>query len=272
MQHKDIKLEIKRQLKSEFPSWKHLSGKEKKEIAGKVLKEVVSGYDFKKEITAPVEELLGIEDQLPDKGIITLRKMARYIDKVNRTRIIKLSGYERSSIYIKDEELRFIDQLLDDSIINGLLSYNGYSPGMRKILPSQYFRAELLKAIKYPEISYRKFCTEEYLGLDRKQNRVFVGLPLHKKVMIDHTQLCKFRGRLTFVQQINLLIYFLYHFYSSNLLSDCALCGVDSTEIANDGHIPLASMDIKYFKLANMNYFSTPFNSPNRVYFLIFIK
>ncbi|MFT5701405.1 MAG: hypothetical protein ACI8ZB_004297 [Desulforhopalus sp.] len=29
----------------------------------------------------------------------------------------------------------------------------------------------------YPEISYRKFCKKEYLGLERKQNRVFIGLP-----------------------------------------------------------------------------------------------
>lgn len=38
------------------------------------------------------------------------------------------------------------------------------------------FRAELLKAIKYREISYSKFCKKEYFALDRKQNRVFVGL------------------------------------------------------------------------------------------------
>jgi len=78
---------------------------------------------------------------------------------------------------------------------------------MREIFPSNLFRAELLKAIKYPEISYRKFCSEEYLGLDRKQNRVFVGLSLSNKTMIDHTRLSKFRSCLSFVQQINLLVY-----------------------------------------------------------------
>ncbi len=37
----------------------------------------------------------------------------------------------------------------------------------------------------YPEISCRKYCQEEYWGLDRKQNREFIGLPLHKKQLID---------------------------------------------------------------------------------------
>ena len=123
---------------------------------------------------------------------------------------------------------------------------------MREILPSQLLKAELLKAIKYPEISYRKFCTDEYLVLDRKQNRVFIGFTLHRKATIDHlpvgrhgTQLCKFKTRLTFVQQINLLVYFLHHFYKSDLLGDCTLWGVDSTKLANDCQIPLASLKIK---------------------------
>jgi hypothetical protein len=163
----------------------------------------------------------------------------------NENRIIKFNSYKRSPIYIKDEELAFVDGLIDDVIINRILSYDGYRPAMRDLFPANLFRAELLKAIKYPEISYRKFCTEEYLGLDRKQNRVFIGLPLHRKVMIDHSQLSKFRSSLTFTQQINLLVYILHHFYQSGLLGDCVLHGVDSTELANDCRIPLASLDIK---------------------------
>jgi hypothetical protein len=58
-------------------------------------------------------------------------------------------------------------ELLDDRILNRLLANEGYSPTKRNWFPNNFFRAELLKAIKYPEISYRKFCTEEYLGLDR---------------------------------------------------------------------------------------------------------
>jgi len=53
---------------------------------------------------------------------------------------------------------------------------------MRDFFPSIFLRAELLKAIKYPEISYRKFCGDDndyeghkdystYIGMDNKQNR-----------------------------------------------------------------------------------------------------
>jgi hypothetical protein len=35
-------------------------------------------------------------------------------------------------LYIKDEELRKIDELIDDRVINRLLSYDGYSPTMAR--------------------------------------------------------------------------------------------------------------------------------------------
>ena len=69
--------------------------------------------------------------------------------------------------------------MLENKVLTGLLANDSYSPQMRDYYPVQFFRAELLKAIKYPEISYRKYCTEEYFGLDRKENREFIGLPLH---------------------------------------------------------------------------------------------
>jgi hypothetical protein len=137
MRHKNIKLMIRKQLKKEFPNWKRLPKKMKREISNKVMDEVTADYDFNQEITAPVAELLGIENQLPADGIIPLEEMAQYINKVNSDRIIKLSSYEGSSIYIKDEKLQFIDQLIDDNVINCLLSYDGYSPSMREILPNQ---------------------------------------------------------------------------------------------------------------------------------------
>ncbi len=179
--------------------------------------------------------------------------MARFIDIADNNIIKKLSSYNRSSIYIDDEELQFIDKLLDDRLINRLLSYDGYTPTMRGIFLNNLLRAELLKAIKYPEISYRKFCTKEYLGLDRKQNRVFVGLPLHKKTMIDHTQLCRFRSGLSFTQQVNLMVYILHHFKQSSLLGDCHLHGIDSTELANYCKFPLASIKIKGKKIRIYN-------------------
>ena len=253
--HKDIKLIIRKQLKKQFPNWKGLPKKTKKELARKVLAEVTDEYDFKQEIEAPMEELLAIETQLPVQGIIKLDEMDRFIEGVNNSKLIGFRRFydDKRSLRYLDEELQCIDKLLDNVIINRLLSYDGYSPAMCERHPANFFRAELLKAIKYPEISYRKFCTEEYLGLDRKQNRVFIGLPLHKKIMIDHTQLCKFRSSLSFVQQVNLLVYILHHFRQSGLLGDCHLHGVDSTELANYCRLPLASMTIKGKKIRIYN-------------------
>lgn len=254
MHHKNIKLLIRKQLKKQYPNWRLLSKKEKREIARKVLAEVTAEYDFKSDITASPSELFGIEQQVDNTGIIPLGDMAKFIEMVNKNNIIKLAGYKRSPLYIKDEELRYIDELIDDGIINRLLSYDGYSPAMRDIFPVNLLRAELLKAIRYPEISYRKFCTEEYLGMDRKQNRVFCGLPLNRKEMIDHTQLSKFRTSLTFAQQVNLLVYILYHFRQSGLLGDNILHGIDSTELASDYcKLPLATLDIKGKKIRIYN-------------------
>jgi len=253
MHHKNIKLIVGKQLKKQYPHWSRLSRKDKKEITRKVLSEIVADYDFNQAVEEPREALLGIQQQMPSKEIIKLDEMARLIDKVNKSRITKLSNYKRSPLFIKNNELQFVDQLLDDRIINSLLANEGYSPTMRDIFPNNLFRAELLKAIMYPEISYRKFCKEEYLGLDRKQNRVFIGLPLNKKKMIDHSQLSKFRSSLSFVQQVNLLVYFLHHFSQSGLLGDNILHGIDSTELANDCKRPLASLEIKGKKIRIYN-------------------
>lgn len=139
MHHKNIKLIIRKQLKKQYPNWNRLSRKEKKEIAQKVLVEFVADYDFDQAIDTPREALLGIQQQLPTNGIIELDEMAQLVDTVNKSRITKLSNYKRSPIYIKDKELQFVDQLLDDRILNRLLANEGYSPTMRDIFPNNLF-------------------------------------------------------------------------------------------------------------------------------------
>ncbi|XCN74291.1 MAG: transposase [Candidatus Electrothrix aestuarii] len=206
MHNKNIKRIVQKELKKNYPNWNRLNRKTKKEISRKVLAQVAGEYDFKQEISASSDELLGVEQQVQTKGIISLDQMADIVNESKNNNIMKLCGKSRFAKYIKDEELRFIDQLLDNEIINRLLAYEGYSPAMRDLFPHNMFRAELLKTIKYPEISYRKFCDKEYLGLDRKQNRAFIGLSLREKAIIDHTQLSKFRHSLTFVQQINITV------------------------------------------------------------------
>ena len=108
MHHKNITLIVRKQLKKQLPNWKYLSRKMKKELAQKVLDEVVAEYDFKQEIEAPVEELLGIETQCPTKGIFSLDDMARLIDMFDSSKIIKFGNYNRSSNYIDDDELQFM--------------------------------------------------------------------------------------------------------------------------------------------------------------------
>ena len=253
MHHKDIKLIIRKQLKKRFPNWSRLNRKRKKELAKAICKAVVNGYDFDRELHVPIEELIGIEEQIPTDDIMNLEQMAHFIDEFYHDRLINFRSYKGSSSNIVEQELKFIDGLLDNRIINSLLSYDGYSPCMRDLYPCNFLRAELLKAIKYPEISYRKFCTEEYLGLARKQNRAFIGLPLCKKLMIDHTQLCQFRASITFSQMVNVLVYILHHFYKSGTLDNCVLHGVDSTELANDHKVPLCCIEVNGQKIRIYN-------------------
>jgi len=249
MHHKNIKVIVKRQLKKDNPDWRSLTKKEKKVLTKQVTEAVIDDYDFKQDIETPVAELIGIENQAIHDDIMTLDEMNAMIDDFYKKSLIDVGKIKKYRVNLKDPQLKFIDNLLDNHIINRLLSYPGFTPCMRKFLPSDFLRAELLKAIKYPEIAYRKYCTDEYLGLNRKENREFIGLPLHKKDMIDHTQLSTFRCSLTFAQNVNLLVYILSGFFRSGILSGHILHGVDSTELFNDTARPLFTTTIKNKKI-----------------------
>lgn len=256
MHHKAIKAEIKKQLKTRYPNWQCLTKKEKKAIAKKVLDEAVKNYDFKQEVTTPLEVLLGIESQLPTASIMNLDEMGRFIEGCKNSVLFKLNRKSRYPLHIKDEELRFINDLLDDKIINKILSYDGYTPAMRDFFPSNFLRAELLKAVKHPEISYRKFCGDDndykghkehspYIGMDNKQNRAFIGLPLNRKQMLSHVQMCQFRAGLAFSQLVNLMVYIIYHLRESGILDEGFVHCVDSTELPVDRQQLLAVLKIK---------------------------
>jgi hypothetical protein len=135
MHFKNIKAIIKKQLKTHYRNWRRLTKKEKKSVAQKVLDEVVKGYDFSKEIKTAKDELLGIDGQMFTPGIMDLDEMARFIDSHENDVLFKLNRKSRHPLYIKDEELRFIDNLLDDRIINKLLSACGiFSPVISCVL------------------------------------------------------------------------------------------------------------------------------------------
>ena len=55
-------------------------------------------------------------------------------------------------------------------------------------------------------MSYRKYCQLMVNQLENKTVRIFVHLPLHKKIPIHHSQLSQVRTDLTSAQMINLMV------------------------------------------------------------------
>ena len=222
------------------------------------MNEAVAEYDFNKPVEAPLPELLDIEDQAAvtsNLGIMTIADMEKYIAEQHNSRLFRISD-KSGHPAIKDKELRLTNEILDDRIINKILSYKGFTPSMREYMPSMFLRAELLKAVKYPEISYRKFCGDNgdydghkkhnaFTGKEQKETRAFIGLQLNRNQFFSHVQMCQFRSSLTFEQQVNLTVYILCCFNKSGLLKNGALHCVDSTELAVDSIRPLASLKVR---------------------------
>ena len=244
MHEKNIRLLITKQLKKKLPLWTILTKDEKKSFAQEVMDYVTNTYDYSKPLDMPIEKLTGIEDQMPSEGIISLSEMPDYIKDFYSNKLLSFNKLTKPYPEIIDPELKFIDALIDDHIINRLIAPEGYSPAHRFIQPAQLLRIELLKILKYPEISYRKFCTEEYFGEERKQNRRFVGLPSNGNKMIDHTQLSHFRSGLHFTQVVNLLVYILYFFYKSKCLEKTVIHAIDSTELPVEIKYPLCTVKV----------------------------
>lgn len=244
MKEKDIKRTIIKQLKKKCPHWNSLKRKEKKMLAKEVTLSVIESYDDSLEIKAPAEELLGIQEQAEKEGIIPLEKMGELIDGFHRSTVFDSRKLAKLRVNLKDPLLKFIDDILDDQIIGKLLWYKGYTPQKKEFSPALCFRAELLKALKYSEISYRKFRAEEYMGMERKENKEFLGLPLHKNKFVSHDLLSKFKTSLSFSQITNLMVYILHHVKKSGILDNCLLHGVDSTELYNENAYPLFTVNV----------------------------
>lgn len=229
MQNKDIKRIVKKQLKKEFPNWKRLRKEVKSQIANEVLKEIVDGYDYSQQPSAPLYELTGTSP-VPE-GVIPLNEMKQYIEETrdgtfNFTKVW-------SQKHIKDSELKAVDALLNDAVLERILRHEGYTPAMHKVRSYQFLRAELLKALKFPEISYRKFDKETLNKMENKTERAFVHLSLNKKEKITHCQMSQFRAGLTMTQLVNLTTYMAHLLIESGLVKHpFKVCGVDSSEIA----------------------------------------
>ncbi len=245
---KEIKKQIKSKLNNSLPQWKKLTKKEKKSIVNDAVKEVVAMNKSFEASDYSIAELIGIESQYVNKDIISLNKIGRVIDENISNQMLDLIDFKRKS-YIKNNELEFIDGLLDNKVLDALLAYPGFSRSMREFLPHQLLRVELLKCIKYPEISYRKFCSNEYFGMHQKENKAFVRLPINRKVFIDHTLLSKFRKSLGFHNLVNIMVYIIYHFQKQGFLKDGVIHGIDSTDLATTEQSLLCSITIKGHKV-----------------------
>jgi hypothetical protein len=181
MREKDIKRQFLNQLKKEFPNWRRLPGKEKKRIAKEVLQSVLAKHCSNEPATAiPVHELTNTPIPMP--GMIKLAEMERFIE--GATRSLLRFPVKRWPTKSEDPQLQAIDALVDDRVVNRLLAPEGYTPSMRDLFPCHYLRAELLKALRYSEVSYREYCRDVINRMDSKRQRAFIHLPLHRAVTI----------------------------------------------------------------------------------------
>jgi hypothetical protein len=220
---KYIKAAIIRQIKQEYPSFTRKKRADKKEIVESTW-EYFQTQGFKIHQTPlSEEEVLGIQN-MPN-NLININRMRSLIAEFQHKRYYlntKLND-------IVDPELRFLEELIDWNLLNQLLADDKYTPGKRDILPYQFFKAELLKQIKYPEIAYRKYDPRELNNPERKENRAFVGLKRGQR--ITHDQLSQFRGSLDYSRLINVLVYIIVLFLDSKNLRGSCFHAVDSTEL-----------------------------------------
>lgn len=230
MREKDIKRQVLKQLKKEFPNWRKLPRKEKKQIAGEVLQGIVAKNSINEDATdIPIHELTNTPT--PMAGMIKLAEMEDYIKRTTRNLLIFPA--KQWPKRFDDPELQAIDALVDDRVVNRLLEPEGYTPSMRDLFPCHYLRAELLKALRYSEVSYRKYCRDVINRMDSKRQRAFIHLPLHRAVAIDHTQLSHFRSSLTVVQLVNLMVYVIHLLVKSGRVAyPFTVCGIDSSDVA----------------------------------------
>jgi hypothetical protein len=229
MREKDIKRQVLKQLKKNFPNWKKLKRKEKKRIAKEVLAKIFEENSKEEPKAIPIHELT--DTPIPTEGIIKLADMEAFVQNMRRNLLI--FPVKQWPKRFEDVELQGIDKLIDDQVINALLAPEGYTPSMRDLHPCNYLRAELLKSLRYAEFSYRKYCKDVINPLKNKTERTFIHLPLHRKVTIDHSELSRFRRNLTVVQLVNLMVYVIHQLVKSGRVTHpFRICGVDSTDVA----------------------------------------
>ncbi|MBU0577928.1 transposase [Patescibacteria group bacterium] len=220
---KSIKAATTKQIKKAYPNFNNMKKDEKKDILEKTWEDLKNCNFEISDLPLTEEDTLGIFN-IPD-NIININRMGTLISEFRDKHYYLNSKIDD----IKDPELKDLEQLIDWNLINYLLADEKYTPGRRKIFPFQFFKAELLKQLKYAEIAYRKYDPREINNPERKENRAFLGLKDGQK--ITHDQLSKFRGSIEYARLINILVYFIVLFLEHKDLGENSLHAVDSTEL-----------------------------------------
>ena len=223
---KILKHLVVKRIKKKFPKFSTHTKKRKKEILTNIWNEVYNNYDISHEPNLSKQDLLNLEP-LP-KNVITIDQMKKRMSE-KQVKLLPLAAPGKAK-HITDPELKAIDDSVDWELINQLLALPNYMPGKRELLPVQFFKAELLKHLKYPEFSYRKYCEHEINKAERKEHRAFIGLKPGQT--INHSQLSQFRTSLTFRQLVNIMVYFICLFQENKQLGSSTFHAIDSSEVA----------------------------------------
>ena len=226
MEAKALKRLVVKQIKNNYPHFNRHTKKEKKEIIKDIWQQVYNNYHVSTEPELSKSELLNIEP-LP-QDIITIEQMKKLMAQ-QQTNMIPLMPHA-SIKYIQDAELKDIYDMVNWNLINRLLADKNYTPGKRELQPVHFFRAELLKNLKYAELSYRKYTEHEINNPERKEYRAFIGLKSDQS--ISHSQLSQFRSGLAFNKLLNVMVYFICLFLENKPLSPATFYAIDSTELA----------------------------------------
>lgn len=242
MDRKEIRAQLIGQIRQNYPGFYKLKRKEKKEIVKLACQAVQDALDQNSLEVPSISsaQALGIEEIPPD--IIPLSKMDELL-RDWKSSILPFPAPKRRQL-IEDPLLRFVDSFLDDPFVDQLLAPPSMTPSLRDWLPSQLLRIELLHTIRFPSWSRRYFC--KYMkSRNRREERAFCHLSLRDTQMPDHSYLSTFRNSLTATMRINLLVYVLHYFLTSELLGPRIVHMVDSTDVASPGNPhPLATIKI----------------------------
>ena len=118
MNRKNIRRIVIRQLKNNHPHWKRMNKKSKKRLLKQVMNEVADNYDYSQILDLPIEQLIGVEDQVPTKGIRSLSEMSEYID-----------NFYRDNLFDFDKRTQPYSEIVDNCLLGPLSRHIGTGEG-----------------------------------------------------------------------------------------------------------------------------------------------